>query len=87
MEISAKHIWKIDEFAKLINVDGKQVVVMMEYDSDDERDMLVTITQIDGTQLKARAGFKRTIDRDSAFHKYNEDNAREFINGLKEMLS
>lgn len=77
----------LEEFAKIIIADGKQVVVMKSFDAEEDRDILRTVTSIDGVQAEAKFGFVSTVSRNEAFDKYEYSNAKDFIEGTKKLIS
>jgi hypothetical protein len=85
-----------DRFAKVIEVEitkhdstieNYQVVVMKDYDNEDDGlDVLWLLTNIDGTLVQTRAGFKDVKIRDKAFNEYDKVNATKFVNESLFML-
>lgn len=62
-------------------------MVMKDFNEEDDSDVLWCITQIQGTLCQVKAGFKTESARDKAFDSYSEKEAREFVNGLIDMLT
>lgn len=71
-------------FAKLFQCGPCQVVVMKDYDTNDDTDepidILWLLTNIEGTLMQMRLGFKSEKMRDKAFREYDQEAANKFVN-------
>lgn len=78
---------QVDEFAKLLVVDGHQVLITKDDDEkDDDPFILTQRTVYSGLNATVKLGFYLEEKRDAAFTGYNLENAVTFITGVKKFL-
>ena len=79
-----------NNFAKLFEVDGFQVLVFSEYESDTEETIVHHITLVDGITAHAKiilSGENQEVVADRYLSEYNQGKAEIFRNKMVETLT
>lgn len=71
----------MSKFAKIIDVEGSQVLVTKDYDTDEEAFLLNVRTDVDGVSMIMGMGFETEERRDEGFDLYGEEDAKKFRSG------
>ncbi len=67
------------EFCKIFIVNGQQVLILKEEDSDDDSSKLTQIADCNNMRFSMAIGFDEYSDREKAFDEYGQDNAEKFM--------
>lgn len=73
-------------FCKIIELENHQVLIMKATDPDDYQFLVNVTTDFEDVRPSIGMGFDDEAKRDKCFEDYNEEQAKKFIETMKEML-
>ena len=74
------------DFAKIINVDGADLLITKKYDDEEEKYLLGHEARTDGVIVELNIGFNTEASRDKAFDGFHEGSARTILTAIKDNL-
>jgi hypothetical protein len=73
-------------FAKILEVDNHQVLIVKEYDDEDDAYKVNQTTEKEGVRITMAFGFTDKHSCDDCFSKYSDENARKFLESLTSLF-
>jgi len=73
----------MNHFAKLFTFSEHQVLVVVEYNDDEDFYELIQTTRIKGIQVELKLSFRDEWVAQGALHDYGEDNAQQFLERMR----
>lgn len=77
----------MDKFARLFELENHQVLLMKDYDYEEETFYVSQITWIDNISYSMKLGMKNEESRDKYFDKYSEEEAKRYLNSVTNILA
>lgn len=77
----------MNKFARLFELDDHQVLLMKDYDDEEEKFYVSQTTWIDSISYSMRLGMKNEESRDKYFDKYNEEEAKRYVTSVTNLLA
>lgn len=77
---------EIFRFAKILEVDNHQILVVKEYDGEENSYKVNQTTEKNGMRITMAFGFTDKNACDDCFSKYSDENARKFLENLTSLL-
>lgn len=77
----------MNKFARLFELDDHQVLLMKDYEDEEEKFYVSQTTWIDSISYSMRLGMKNEESRDKYFDKYNEEEAKRYLTSVTNLLA
>ena len=74
-------------FAKIIELEGHQVLVVKGWDDETEKDTVIITTRFDGVTPSITMGFGSEADADKCWSEYGPEQAQAFVNQMAELMA
>lgn len=77
----------MNKFARLFELADHQVLLMKDYDDEEEKFYVSQTTWIDNISYSMRLGMNNEESLDKFFDKYNEEEAKCYLNSVMNLLA
>ena len=77
----------MNKFARLFELADHQVLLMKDYDDEEEKFYVSQTTWIDNISYSMRLGMNNEESLDKYFDKYNEEEAKCYLNSVTNLLA
>jgi len=77
----------MNKFAKLFELGNNQVLLIKEYEEEEDIFQVSQTTWIDNVSYSIKLSMKSEVSRNKYFEKYNEEDAKHFLKNIDNLLS
>lgn len=77
----------MNKFARLFELADHQVLLMKDYDDEEEKFYVSQTTWIDNISYSMRLGMNNEESLDKYFDEYNEEEAKYYLNSVMNLLA
>ena len=77
----------MNRFARLFELADHQVLLMKDYDDEEEKFYVSQTTWIDNISYSMKLGMNNEESLDKYFDKYNEEEAKRYLDSVTDLLA